>query len=199
MEPERSLPCSQEPATEPYPEPVSSSSYHHTIFYSVLLSSHPRLRRFLLGFRYLYFDISIYKNCRNNTKLNTHSYCTRVGHFKNRFSLSGSLFLGYVKFPYDTAFTFSYRTYKPSLFFQRHMKRHSDKGDALFLWTHSNLKKKQLLSSASVKECLPDFHPQWQGGYTIGNYNNKKVTPVPHPWVYSSLTQHALFLGGHLP
>jgi hypothetical protein len=28
MEPQGSLPCSQKPATEPYPEPVESSSPH---------------------------------------------------------------------------------------------------------------------------------------------------------------------------
>jgi hypothetical protein len=58
-----------------------------------------------------------------------------MGHFENRVSFSGSFSLGYLKFPYDTALSFSYRTYKPSLFFfsQRHVKRHSDKGDSLFL------------------------------------------------------------------
>jgi len=44
-------------------------------------------------------------------------FCTCVGHFKVCFSLSGSYSLGYVKFPYDTAFSFSYTTCTPSLFF----------------------------------------------------------------------------------
>jgi hypothetical protein len=32
MEPERSLPCSQEPAIDRYPEPDGSSPYPHPIF-----------------------------------------------------------------------------------------------------------------------------------------------------------------------
>jgi len=32
MEPEGSLPCSQEPAIGPYPEPNESSPYHPTYF-----------------------------------------------------------------------------------------------------------------------------------------------------------------------
>jgi hypothetical protein len=32
MEPEGSLPCSQEPAICPYPEPDESSSYHPILF-----------------------------------------------------------------------------------------------------------------------------------------------------------------------
>jgi hypothetical protein len=32
MEPEGSLPCSQKPATGPYPEPAESSSPHRSLF-----------------------------------------------------------------------------------------------------------------------------------------------------------------------
>jgi hypothetical protein len=32
MEPEGSLPCSQEPASGPYPEPNDSSPYHSILF-----------------------------------------------------------------------------------------------------------------------------------------------------------------------
>jgi len=34
MEPERSLPYSQDPATEPYPEPVESTRCPHILFTS---------------------------------------------------------------------------------------------------------------------------------------------------------------------
>jgi hypothetical protein len=36
MEPEGSLPCSQEPSTGPYPEPDQSSPYHATHFNIIL-------------------------------------------------------------------------------------------------------------------------------------------------------------------
>jgi hypothetical protein len=45
MEPEGSLPCSQNPATDPYPEPDYSRPYPHSIFLRLILilSSHLRL------------------------------------------------------------------------------------------------------------------------------------------------------------
>jgi hypothetical protein len=35
MEPEGSLPCSQEPSTGPYPEPDQSTPYHHDLCYEI--------------------------------------------------------------------------------------------------------------------------------------------------------------------
>jgi hypothetical protein len=45
MEPEGSLPCSQEPSTDPYPEPDQSSPYYPILsLWSILtLSTHLRL------------------------------------------------------------------------------------------------------------------------------------------------------------
>jgi hypothetical protein len=46
MEPECSLPCSQEPSTGPYPEPDQSSPYHHILSLSKIhfnIIPHPRL------------------------------------------------------------------------------------------------------------------------------------------------------------
>jgi hypothetical protein len=37
MEPEASLPCSQKPATGPYPEPAKSSSPHRSLHLNVIL------------------------------------------------------------------------------------------------------------------------------------------------------------------
>jgi hypothetical protein len=46
MEPEGSLPCSQEPATCPYPEPNESNPHPQTLFHQepfLMMSSHLRL------------------------------------------------------------------------------------------------------------------------------------------------------------
>jgi hypothetical protein len=45
MEPEVSLPCSQELSSGPYPEPDQSNPYHHPIYlgYILILSIHLRL------------------------------------------------------------------------------------------------------------------------------------------------------------
>jgi len=37
MEPENLLPCSQEPAIEPYPEPAEFSPHHHNLFLRFIL------------------------------------------------------------------------------------------------------------------------------------------------------------------
>jgi hypothetical protein len=42
MEPEGSVPCSQDPATGPYPEPDESGP-HHDIVSTLILLFHPRL------------------------------------------------------------------------------------------------------------------------------------------------------------
>jgi hypothetical protein len=43
MEPESSLPCSQEPSTGPYPEPGRFSPYHPILSLFLTLSTHLRL------------------------------------------------------------------------------------------------------------------------------------------------------------